>query len=181
MNTTLCLTSLLVGTVLVAGALDAARARAAPAERTAVREATLVEQLDWLGGRWFLDEPGKYVEETWGPAREDALVGSLRWARGGSVWLYELMSIEADEQHGLVFRLRHFDRGLVPWKSEADGPLTYPLADLTAERVVFENTERDSPRRFVYERDGDRLTVLLQGPDDVATGGGQRFVFGRER
>ncbi len=130
-----------------------------------VTEDSLLDELAWMKGRWIIDGDGQYIEETWGPAREDALVGSLRWARQKKVWLYELMSIEADEENGLVFRLRHFNRNLEPWTGEKDGPLTYPLLDFSENRVVFENPERDSPRRFVYEREGDRLTIRLEGPD----------------
>ena len=126
---------------------------------------SLIEELSWLKGRWVIDGDGQYIEETWGPARENAMVGSLRWARKGDVWLYELMSIETDDEAGLVFRLRHFNRKLEPWDSEKAGPLTYPLFDFGENRVVFENPEKDSPRRFVYEREGDRLTIRLEGPD----------------
>jgi len=125
-------------------------------------EASLMDELAWMKGRWVIDDAGQYLEETWGPAREDAMVGSLRWARQGKVWLYELMSIETDEEAGLVFRLRHFNRSLEPWESEKDGPLTYPLLDFSEDRVVFENPERDSPRRFVYQREGDQLTIRLE-------------------
>lgn len=133
----------------------------------AAREDPLLKNLEWMRGRWVLQDGGQYIEETWGPAREDAMVGVLRWARKGHVWLYELMSIEADEELGLVFRLRHFGRGLEPWKSEADGPMTYALQDFSENRVVFENLEQDSPRRFVYEREDDTLTIRLEGPDGV--------------
>ena len=126
---------------------------------------TLLETLGWMEGRWVLEANGSYIEETWSPARADAMVGSLRWARGEGVWLYELLAIEADEEHGLVFRLRHFDRGLEPWSSEAEGALAYPLHDLTESRAVFENPERDDPRRFVYERVDDTLTVRLEKAD----------------
>ncbi len=125
---------------------------------------SLIDQLAWLTGRWISEDGGQYIEETWSPARGDAMVGALRWARNGSVWLYELMSIE-EEEDGLVFRLRHFDRNLAPWKSEADGPLTYPLQNFGENMVIFENPDRDQPRRFVYERKGDSLTIRLEGPE----------------
>ncbi len=138
---------------------------AAPLPGSSQSEDSLIQQLGWMQGRWVIDGDGQYLEETWGPAREDAMVGSLRWARKGKVWLYELMSIETDEEHGLVFRLRHFHRNLEPWDSEKDGPLTYPLLDFSEDRVVFEDPQRDSPRRFVYERDGDVMTIRLEDPE----------------
>jgi len=127
--------------------------------------ATLLKELAWMEGRWVRQDGGQYLEETWSPAREDAMVGMFRWARKGEVWLYELMSIEADEEHGLVFRLRHFDRNLKPWAAEREGPLTYPLENFEEHRVVFENRERDHPRRFVYQRKDRELHIRLEGPD----------------
>lgn len=141
-------------------------------------EPALISELAWLEGRWVLEDETQYIEETWGPAREDAIVGSLRWARGGKVWLYELFSIEESEEHGLVFYLRHFDRNLAPWDSEKDGPLTYPLHSFDDNRVIFENTERDSPRRFIYERDGKVLAASLEGPEGRDA---QTFRFKRDR
>ena len=121
-------------------------------------------ELDWMAGRWSREDEGQYLEETWSPARTDAMVGVFRWARGGSVWLYELMSIEADGPD-ITFRLRHFSRGIEPWTSEADGPLTYPLKSMSENEVVFENPERNSPRRFIYRRTGDELEVRLETAD----------------
>ncbi len=136
-------------------------------------EESLVKELSWLEGRWVIEREGEYLEETWSPAREDAMTCAFRWSRAGHVWLYELVTLEEDEEYGLVFRMRHFDRNLVPWKSEAKEALTYPLHDFSENRVVFENPERDSPRRFVYEREGDELIVRVE--DAEGKGDGFRF------
>ncbi|MFT5288211.1 MAG: hypothetical protein ACI8QS_000037 [Planctomycetota bacterium] len=140
------------------------------------QEDSLISRLDWMGGRWEIEsasaegdsaEGEQYLEETWSPAREDAMVGCFRWSRGGGVWLYELMSIETDKEHGLVFRLRHFSRNLKGWDSEKDGPLTFPLKDMGDNYAIFENPERDDPRRMVYRRTGDELTVRLENAEGV--------------
>jgi hypothetical protein len=95
----------------------------------------------------------------------DTAMGMFRWNREGKTWMYELMSVETEaEGGGLVFRLRHFGRGLTPW--EKDGPLTYPLKSMTTDSVVFEHPTKSDPKRFVYRRDGDRLFVRLE-PDDA--------------
>ena len=132
--------------------------------RSGHADESLIDQLTWLTGRWVSEDGAQYIEETWSPARDDAMVGALRWSRAGGVWLYELMSIE-EEDDGLVFRLRHFNRNLEPWESEADGPLTYPLQNFGENIVIFENPDRDQPRRFVYERKGDNLTIRLEDPE----------------
>ena len=84
------------GTLMLFLAASWAGSSARPAE---------VHELAWLSGRWVMEKDGQYVEETWSPAVNDALVGCLRWACKGEVWLYELMSIEAEEG-SLVLRLR---------------------------------------------------------------------------
>ena len=136
-----------------------------PAPVDGSADETSLEALGWMAGRWIAEDDTQFLEETWSPPRGDALVGMFRWAREGGVWLYELFSIE-EEDGTLVFRLRHFDRGLEPWDSEAEGPLVYPLAEFGENHVVFENPERDQPRRFVYRRDGDTLSVRLEKPED---------------
>ena len=134
-----------------------------------------VEQLAWLSGRWEFATQGQHLEETWSPATDDAMLGMFRWARDGSVWLYELMSIE-QEQDTLVLRLRHFSRGLEPWASEAEGALEYPLKSLANGEAVFENPQRDAPRRFIYRREADRLTIRIEAAGDDA-GPPDQFTF----
>ncbi len=95
------------------------------------------------------------------------MVGCFRWSRAGGVWLYELMSIETDKEHGLVFRLRHFSRNLKGWDSEKDGPMTFPLVDVGDNYVIFEDPERDDPRRTIYRRTGDELTVRLENAEGI--------------
>lgn len=170
MQRTLSPPRVLVTLALVAGLLSAARVtRPSPAAR-----GDGIAGLTWLSGTWVRDDGGQHLEETWSAATDYAMIGMFRWARQEKVWLYELMSIES-ENHTLVFRLRHFNRELEPWKSEAAGPLTYPLLLLTENEVVFEDPERDEPRRFIYSREGDELTVRLEKSD----GSGDSFRFTR--
>lgn len=129
--------------------------------------------LDWLAGRWVREEEGAYLEESWSPVVGDSLAGTFRWQRDGRTWLYELMTIER-EQEQIVFRLHHFARGMELWEREkSDGPLTYPLLRAGDRQVVFENPECDQPRRFVYRRIGTMLQVRIEGPD----GTGDELLF----
>jgi hypothetical protein len=153
-------------------AASASRTPEPRARPATAREANVID-LEWLSGRWVRETDDQFLEESWSEPVGDAMVGVFRWAREESFWLYELMSIE-EEDGSLVFRLRHFHRGLEIWKSELESPLTYPLSALEENEVIFENPERDSPRRFVYRREGDRLTVAVEGPEP---GSGDRFQF----
>lgn len=132
--------------------------------RQAAPAATDLSAFAWMVGRWVAEHDGIFMEESWLPAHGDAQIGTFRWVRDGRTLLYELETIEQTGD-GPVFRLRHFDRGLVPWKSEADGALSFPLLSVQENRAVFENPERDDPRRVIYARDGDTLTVRLEKED----------------
>lgn len=160
------------------GDRDADAAAAAPSP---------LADLAWLAGTWRAEtEDGGFHEETWSAPRGDAMCGMYCSAeRGGRVTLYELMSFELEgpelpaaggdgpiipgQERGapqrLLFRLRHFDRGLAPWKSEADGPLRMEVRSLAENQVVLEASERDFPRTVTYAREGDQLTIRLRAAD----------------
>jgi hypothetical protein len=142
-----------------------------------------LDDLAWMAGTWLQEsEDGAFrSEETWSSPRADAMVGMFRMAQRGSIDLYELMSIELEgppraadgplipgQEPGaggapqrLVFRLRHFQRGLVPWESEKDGPLTFQAVSIQPNEAIFEDAARDFPRRVVYARQGEQLTIRL--------------------
>lgn len=120
--------------------------------------------LAWMTGRWVAEHDGMFFEESWGPPAQDGLVGTFRMAAEGETSMYELMCVEQDRGGPLVLRLRHFSRGLVPWKDDAVGGLPYTLVELGETRAVFENGGSDDMRRFVYARDGDTLAISLVRP-----------------
>ena len=128
--------------------------------------ATSLADFSWMSGRWVREVDGEYLEENWGEPQGNVLLGTFRWLRGGSAWLYEFMLIEELPQ-GIVFHLRHFGPGSVAWE-EPDAPLSYPLATLRDGEAIFENQGRDDPRRFVYRRTGDQLEVRVEAPDGKA-------------
>jgi hypothetical protein len=169
MRTTITITWMLLSLAVAAAVVPVAAGRSEDASSD-------LDDLAWMAGSWTSEGKGQHLIETWAAPAGDALSGMFTWARDGKVWLYELMTIEKEEV-GLVFRLRHFSRGLVPWKSEAEEPLTYPLLEMGPNRVVFENPERDKPRRFIYERTGDVFSVRLESAD----GKGDEFRFTRAR
>lgn len=119
--------------------------------------------LGWMAGTWRMEDEGSVWEDHWSAPRGDSIIGTSRWIRQGKTALYELFTIER-EGETLHLRMRHFNRGLVPWKSEAGGPLSWPLASASGQEVVFEEKSRDFPRRMVYRRpEKDVLVVRLEG------------------
>lgn len=126
-----------------------------------------VADLAWLAGRWRSSAEGGEDgwEETWGPPAADSMTGMSRLLVKGKTKLYEFMVIE-EEPDGLVFRMFHYNRGLVGWDSEKEGPLTYSAAELSGRRVVLRNPKKEFPRDIVYERTEEGLEVQLKGTRD---------------
>jgi hypothetical protein len=77
------------------------------------------------------------------------VVGTFRIVKpDASVALYEMLSISA-EPDGVFMRLRHFDSGLMPWKSEADGPIVLKLETFEQSRGTFRpNSEANGAPSF---------------------------------
>ena len=133
--------------------------------------------LSWMAGHWQASNGKQELEEIWSPPRGDSLMGAFRWIKEDKVWMFELMNITV-EGDDVVFRLRHFDRDLVPWEGKAkEDALTYKLEQLSEKMAVFENPGRDKPRQFVFERpDEETFLVRLVGPGG---GRGQEFRYHR--
>lgn len=132
------------------GAPDAAET-AAPA----------LDDLRFLAGAWEHTEDGMHMREVWDQPLGDAMVGHFVIVSEGSAVLYELFSVEQGEEGAPVLRLRHFHRGLTPWASEAEGPLTLTLTETEENRAVFANPENDFPQQLIYELKDDTLTATL--------------------
>ncbi len=122
--------------------------------------------LAWIAGRWEAGDADNRLEEIWSEPKADAIMGVFRWIRGDKTWMYELLTVTA-EGEDVVFRLRHFNSpALTPWE-EKDGALTYKMVLLEKDKVVFENPQRDMPRRFIWLRTGpDKCTHRLEGTRD---------------
>ena len=124
-----------------------------------------LHELAWMQGTWIGDHNGDRLEEVWSAPSGDSLMGMFRWIKEGNVWMFELITITA-EDHEVVLRLKHFDRRMVGWE-EKDEALTCRLVRQRDREAVFEDPKRDHPRRFVYRLDGDnRLTIRLEGEED---------------
>jgi len=148
------------GLALTAGAVQPAE----PGDAAASLDPRL-EKLAWMRGTWLAHQGGDVLEEIWSAPAGDSLMGMFRWAKQGKAWMFELITVTADD-HGVVFRLKHFDRTLVGWEEKGEA-LTYPLLRQGEREAVFENPERDHPRRFIYRSPNpDTLVVLIEGYTD---------------
>lgn len=168
--------------ILAGGGLAAAAPRPAAAPA--------LEELSWLQGTWLQQrEDGSFEEEIWSAPRGQGMVGAFRIVGAdGVASLYELMTLGLEGPGGpaapppqadgpiipgqdrgvplrLTMRLRHFDRSLAPWKSEAEGPLIFVVKELRERGFTLEDPAREFPREIVYQREGDRLQIRLLSAD----------------
>jgi len=145
---------------------DAKDEAATKPEAPTLSEATAtVEDFAWLEGTWRMSEANVEMEERWSAPLGDGLVGTFRWLRNGEVWMYEIMAISKDKGR-FLFRLKHFTRQFAGWE-EKDEALTYGLTKIEPNKAVFQNPDRDQPRRFVFYRPARQtLIVRLEGFED---------------
>lgn len=137
-----------------------------------------IESLEFLSGTWRGVTADSIIEETWLPPEEGNLTGVFRMTGDGRVQLVEIMTL-TEEEVGLVYRLRHFSTALVPWKSEADGPMQSSAVVLVDEDSVrFEFNEASGVEAITYDREGDSMTARVIFPEAT---GREAFVLVFER
>lgn len=156
----------IVTALFVCALLGGALLARAPAQEA--RRPAQVDDFAWIAGHWVSDIGGGMVAESvWAAPRGGTMMGMYRQTREGATTLYELAVIEPGPE-GPVLRIRHFHPGLVPWASEADGPLVCPLGEVGeagARRVAFTGPAGSGLSSIVFERveDGLHVTVGLAG------------------
>ena len=119
----------------------------------------------WLAGKWQTRNDSDVLEEHYMAPQYDCMIGIFRWVKGGKLWMFELLSITAEDGQ-VIFRLKHFDAKMVGWE-EKDQSLNWKLARIEGPDHIFENPEQKSASRFTLRRNGDSgLTVVLEGEKD---------------
>ncbi len=109
--------------------------------------------LSWLTGQWVRRDAGGLAEEHWSTPAGGAMMGMFRLVKKGKVVFYELLTI-TKEGGQLVLRIRHLDTRLMPWASEARGPLTY-RGKAGKGKAVFHN-KTDKVVRIEFLRKGKK-------------------------
>lgn len=123
------------------------------------------EDLAFLAGSWRGEAEGMVFEETWLPPAAGNLTGVFRLVAGGSVEIVEILTL-TEEGGGVTYRLRHFDTALVPWKSEANGPMqSLSVALIDSDSVRFEFDDATGVDAITYDRNADTLTARVLFPE----------------
>jgi hypothetical protein len=122
-----------------------------------------VSAVAFMQGCWrgpLGDSEGDFIEERYGQAVGDMILGTVAYVRGGRVVQHEFVELRATAQGGLSF---------LPYPGGSRSEHTFHLTSRDDGRVVFEAPEHDYPRRILYRAVGtDGLEGSIDGgPQDT--------------
>ena len=114
-----------------------------------------INDVGWLAGDWQTPSGGlAQIEEHWTQPVAGTMIGMGRTVAGGRTVEFEYLRLE--ERGGEVYYVAH---------PKARCPGTdFKLTTVTAQSVVFENTQHDFPKRVIYKKnDGGGITASIDG------------------
>lgn len=123
------------------------------AEVTAQGAKPTIADLEWMAGSWVGEVKGIHMEEHWTTAKGNSMVGLHRDIGNGRTLLFEFLRIE---QQGDQIVYLSMPNGRSP-------ATPFPLKEVSATRVVFENPHHDFPQRIIYWKDGNDLRARIEG------------------
>ncbi len=178
-NAVTCVTLSCVGLMLLA-AYDPPKDAKSTQEVASARIEATVQQIAWISGAWDGEGLGGTVEEHWTNPGGGSLVGVFRLiGADNKMKVCELLMIEQQGKQ-VVYRFRHFGPGHTPWE-ELDKPLVFDLIRLTPTEAVFESSVQTDPKRLTYSRDGDKMTIRVQGEKEGVLGKGFELSLTRTK
>lgn len=111
-----------------------------------------LDALGWMSGSWSGRQGDVTSEEHWTSPSANLMVSMHRDVKAGRAVSFEFLRIVA---RGDTITYVAMPRG----RNET----SFPLKELGAKRVVFENPEHDFPQRVLYWREGEQLVARIEG------------------
>jgi hypothetical protein len=124
-----------------------------------------LQPLAFLSGRWTSDSAEGQEEEYWSQATGRSMVGTFRVLKDGDAVFYEFWVIEVEDGRA-IFKMKHFDRGLLGWEEKAD-MVRLTLSVRNGQDVLF--SKSDGSLSLRYQRNGDELVSTLRRVKDGKT------------
>ena len=121
-----------------------------------------LQPLAFLSGRWTSDSAEGQEEEYWSQATGRSMVGTFRVLKDGDAVFYEFWVIEVEDGKA-IFKMKHFDRGLLGWEEKAD-MVRLTLSVGGGQDVSF--SKSDGSLSLRYQRNGDELVSTLRRVKD---------------
>jgi hypothetical protein len=122
-----------------------------------------LESLAWLEGHWEAAAFGGTVEEVWLPAGGNSQHGVFRLIVDGEMKFSEFLQV-TEEDAGVVLRFEHFNPDYTTWEGAGD-PMELKLTEASADRLVFEALNEDTPSQIIYLRTEVGMEVTVTGLD----------------
>ncbi len=93
------------------------------------------------------------------------MVGTFRVVKDGDAVFYEFWAIEVEDGKA-VFKMKHFDRGLLGWEDKSD-MVRLSLSVSGLQDILF--SKPDGSLSLRYQRSGDELVSTLRRVKDGRT------------
>lgn len=124
-----------------------------------------VADLAWMTGTWVGPIGEQTLEENWTEPAAGTIACVVRFRGEGKTTIYEL-SVIAEEQDSLMFRVRQWQPGFVPLDPPGQ---TMALADIGERRVSFKSVGPGSFATLTYTRPvDDEFHIAVQTQDGGA-------------
>ena len=108
--------------------------------------------LAFLAGSWQTRDGGSCVEEQWTEPGPDSMYATGRTVEAGKTVFFEFLRIEA-RADGVYYVAQPKGRP----------PTDFKLTKREGDTLVFENPERDYPKKITYAKAGDGLVARVEG------------------
>jgi hypothetical protein len=107
----------------------------------------------WMAGCWAGERAGERFHERWMAADPATLLGVSHTVKAGRMTAFEFLRVVVKDRKAVYVA----QPGGAP-------PTEFVASSQTGDRIVFENTAHDFPKRVIYERSGpNRLTASIDG------------------
>jgi len=112
-----------------------------------------INDLSWMTGSWIGSVRGVDMEEHWTAPKGNSMIGIHRDIAKGRTTSFEFLRIEQQGDQVVYLSMPNGRSPATP----------FPLKEMSAARVVFENPAHDFPQRIIYWKDGNDLCARIEG------------------
>ena len=120
-------------------------------KESATRPIAKISDMSWYVGRWVGEGFGGELEENFGPAMGNSMIGSFRMIQKGQPIFYEFVAI-VEEDNTLAYKVKHFNPDLTGWETK-DKYVSFPLVKMGEQIAWFDG--------MTIKRVADELTIYL--------------------
>lgn len=117
----------------------------------ATKPTAKISDMSWYVGRWIGKGFGGDLEENFGPAMGNSMIGSFRLVEANQPVFYEFIAI-IEEDNSLAYKVKHFNPDLTGWETK-DEYATFPLVKMGTQMAWFDG--------MTIKRVGDEVTIYL--------------------